>query len=128
MSESSANTRTLILSLVCAMAVLVPLRFYQAGEELAQAEAEYATMAKISEYKTLRLANLNRRAETIALSRSVSEQAVLGIFDENAGPNCISPQNAQDLVNSLMEAIVADKGSEDIFRSQVDQVQKRVCK
>lgn len=128
LSESSANTRTLIMSLVVGLAVLVPLRFYQAGQDLADAQMEYDTMAKVSEYKAVRLANINRQARAVAEMKAKQETVVLGATDEVPGPNCISAQNAQDLINSLLVNVSQRDMESKVFTTQVQQVLDRVCK
>ncbi len=129
LSENAANTRTLILSLVVALAVMVPLRFYQAGVDLADSEMEYDTMAKVSEYKALRLANLNRQSNTVAQAKLAQEQqrAVLGVSDEVSGPNCISSQNAQDLINSLFETAGSTNEDLKVLDAQSKEILNRVC-
>jgi len=138
LSENAANSRTLILGLVVAMAVLVPLRFYAGGQSLAEMEQNYEVSIKLAEYESLHVANLNR-ASNFRLAEvpngfvmMENETAVLGA-NTTTLENCLSVVNANDLVSSLYETITIDGRTPTTvelktYASQVDEVATRLCK
>ncbi len=142
MSDLARNTRTLIASFVIALAVLVPLRFYEAGEDTYFAQLDTQTQNSIAATYSFRMARAvaMRPGVPVAMAPVAVQEAVLGattsmpietqVVENN---DCIDPANVSNLVSSLSESYVAlgsnaTSSDAETLASQIAQVEARVCK
>ncbi len=133
LSENAANTRTLIMGLVLSLAVMLPLKFYTAGEEVTAAQDRLEIMAKVNSVKAMHLANLRRASSGFVARRTVSDsrlamqlagsnQAVLGV-----STSCINAAQAQEMVRSVIANSSSSQNVEFVvFR--IKEILQTVCK
>ncbi len=129
LSDHSSDARTLLVCFSLALAFLIPLRFYEMGEQMALGVQNQAVAEKVNMALSLRM----RNQQQLALNKQ-AEQAVLGATTEEqlTGKGCIDPANAIDLSNSMYDSLKVngEPSPEDLvqYSRMLDQIQARVCK
>lgn len=135
LSDNARVTRTLIVSLVVALGVMVPLRFYQVGEELAYREADRDLQSKVSVAVALHKANMQKAEEKQReMALLFQEPAVLGAATIGSiGNGCMTAENANNLVASMYDTLESrgnDLTEEEVnaYIKQVDLLRSKLCK
>ena len=129
LSDHSSDARTLLVCFSLALAFLLPLRFYEMGEQMALDVQNQAVAEKVSMALSLRL----RNQQQLALNQQAQE-AVLGATTEEqlTGKGCIDPANVAELSASMLDSlkINGEPSPEDLvqYSRMLDQVEARVCK
>ncbi len=135
LSENAANTRTLILSLIAGLAIMVPLSFYVDGQKLADIENEYGVQGRLAEYKAVKLANNNRRfresdSGVVAYKTPAEpERAVLGVNTMT----CITNKDAVSLLDTLHSSFrklsrTATYDDLVLYAKYVNDISEKLCK
>lgn len=124
LSENAANTRTLIMGLVLSLAVMLPLKFYATGEEIALAQQQLETTAKVNSVKAMHLANLRKMkaGNSLAMQTTRIQEAVLG-----ASTSCINSAQAQEMVRSIIENAGSGQDTETMV-FKIKGILKSVCR
>lgn len=145
MMESTRNVRTLIVSFVIAIMVLVPLRFVEVGETMETMSQDqvlgvetqrvmpetYQPAPVSAQVRAVPTSGLEAPYDKIDGATLGAKPAVLGAQTVKATTGCITSNDGTVLVKSLQNRLANDTLTPDQVQNineQISQIRTAVCK